>query len=78
MRIQCINHAYNIITGEKRFTRGAVYATKIARDTIYALDDKGEWTKVSALVGTDNLFENEIFKSHFKLVENSVVKLKAM
>lgn len=67
MEVTCKMNAYDLITGERRFTKNCTYIAKIVNDNaILALDDKGEWSTISTMIGTKDLFSNEVFNAHFK------------
>lgn len=69
MMIVCKMSAYDLLTGERRFTSGASYVAKYQNDTIVAMDDKGEWSTVSTKIGASNLLDNDVFTLHFQVVK---------
>jgi len=67
MIVVCKMAAYDLVTGEKRFTRGSTYIAEYRNDTIISLDDKGEWSTISTKMGTSDLLKNDTFKLHFQV-----------
>lgn len=69
MFVECIENAYHLVTGEKVFTQGDLYPTKVCEEDerfLLSLDDQYNWTSIARKEIAGEFQDSSAFQFHFR------------
>lgn len=73
MFVECIENACHFVTGDKVFTKGNLYPTKVCEEDerfLLALDDQHNWTSIARKEIDGDFLDNTSFQFHFRPISS--------